>query len=480
MSKDLEVVIGIEIHVQLKTKSKLFCSCSTEFGSDSNINTCPVCLAMPGALPVLNKKAVELAVRTGKALNCKINARSEFSRKNYFYPDSPKGYQISQFELPICGKGSVEIILEDGSFKKIGITRAHLEEDAGKSSHESNFTYVNLNRCSVPLLEIVSDPELHSPYEASSYVKTIRDIVRSLGVCDGNLEEGSLRADCNISLRPKGQKEFGTRVELKNINSFRFIEKALEYEIERQKDLIYSNQTDKIVQETRLYDSTKNKTYTMRSKEEAEDYRYFPDPDLYDCVVDEEVLQKIANETYELPIEKFKRYHLEFGLSKEDSQNLCSEKEIANYFEETVKSINEPKLVSNWILTEVFRRTKEDKINIDELKVSPKKLSEILSLISKNEISIAGAKKVFNAACDDGSEIMLLLEKLGLKQDNDEESIKHLVLEIIENSPKQVNEYKSGKDKVFSYFVGNVMKLSKGKANPDIVRKILLEELKEL
>lgn len=476
-SSNYEAVIGIEVHVQLKTESKIFCSCSTEFGKGDNENTCPVCVGMPGSLPVLNDKAKTFAVKAGLALNCEVGQDSVFSRKNYFYPDLPKGYQISQNDKPICGRGSLEVLLDNGTKKIIGITRAHLEEDAGKSTHHGDYTLINLNRAGVPLLEIVSDPDLRSPHEAAQYVRTIRSIVQCIGVCDGNLEEGSLRADCNISIRPKGQEKLGTKVELKNLNSFRFIEKALEYEIDRQIDLAISGELEKIVQETRLYDSDKNRTYSMRLKEEAHDYRYFPEPDILVCKVDQALVEKLKSEMPELPNARSERFQKEYKLAEHGTAMITQQKELADYFEELVEFGASPRNSLNWVITDLTRVLKEDKLDITQTKISSKNLSELLLLVESDKISGKVAKSVFDEMWISGKTAAAIVESKGLTQISDESEIEAIVDEIIENSRKQVEEYRAGKEKLFAYFVGQSMKKSRGKANPDVVTKLLKQKL---
>lgn len=473
--EDYESVIGLEIHAQLLTKSKMFCRCSTQFGSGDNENTCSICTGMPGALPVMNKKAVEHSIRVGLALNCSINEKSVFARKNYFYPDLPKGYQISQYSEPLCEKGYVDIILNKEK-KRIGITRAHIEEDAGKSTHYGEYTLVNLNRSSVPLLEIVSEPDLRSPTEAAEYARTVRAILRYLGACDGNLEEGSMRCDCNVSVRKKGEAKFGTRTELKNINSFRFIEKAIDYEIQRQIDSIESGK--KIVQETRLYDSTKNQTFSMRSKEEAHDYRYFPDPDLLPLIAERSWIEDIRGELPELPEKKKARFQTEFGLPEYDSDILTREKELADYYEDVQKESKDPKASSNWIMTELLRELKNSDKEIAQSPIKAKQLAGLIKLINDKTISGKIAKDVFAEMYATGKNPETIVKEKGMVQVSDESQIEKWVDQVISESPKQVEDYRGGRDKLFGFFVGQTMKLSKGQANPDAVNKILLKKLK--
>ncbi len=472
---DYETVIGLEIHAQFLTNSKLFCRCSARFGGGDNENTCPVCTGMPGALPVLNEKVVEFAVKTGLALNCKINTQSSFSRKNYFYPDLPKGYQISQFDEPVCGEGFVEIIV-NGEKKKIGITRAHIEEDAGKSTHHGEFTLVNLNRSSVPLLEIVSEPDMRSPQEAAEYARTIRSILRYLGVCDGNLEEGSMRCDCNVSVRKKGEKKFGTRAELKNINSFRFIEKAIQYEVERQIDAIEAGET--IVQETRLYDSAKNKTFSMRSKEEAHDYRYFPEPDLLPLVFDEAYVEKIKTKLPELPAERASRFLKEYNIPEYDAQIITLEREMADYYEVVVKVCKNPKLASNWILSELLRELNNSKTDIADCPIKPEALGEMIALIDDGTISGRIAKTVFAEMYSTGKSANEIVKSQGLTQVTDPAAIEKIIDEVMAANPNQLNDYRSGKEKLFGFFVGQAMKASKGMASPDVLNELLKKKLK--
>lgn len=470
-----EAVIGLEIHAQLQTKSKMFCSCSTKFASGDNENTCPVCTGMPGALPVINKKAIEHSVRVGLALNCLINEKSVFARKNYFYPDLPKGYQISQYSEPLCEKGFVDIIL-GGEKKRIGVTRAHVEEDAGKSNHYGDHTLVNLNRSSVPLLEIVSEPDLRSPQEAAEYARTIRSILRYVDACDGNLEEGSMRCDCNVSIRKKGESKFGTRAELKNINSFRFIEKAIQYEIERQIHHVESGK--KVVQETRLYDSTKNQTFSMRSKEEAHDYRYFPDPDLLPLHVESPWIQTIKNSLPELPAQKMKRFQENYGLPEYDAALLTEEREMAEYFEAVVKKCKNAKVASNWIMTELLRELNDSKKSITESPIKASQLGELILLIENKTISGKIAKQVFETMYKTSKDPADIVAAEGLVQISDSAQIEKLVDEVIKNNPKQTDDYRAGRDKLFGFFVGQVMKLTKGQANPELVNQILIKKLK--
>lgn len=474
MSDKYDVVIGLEIHAQLQTRSKCFTSASTDFGLGNNENVTEVCAGMPGTLPVLNKRAVELSIKTGLALNCDIQNKSIFSRKQYFYPDMPKGYQISQYDKPICLNGYVEFFLGDEK-RKVVLERAHMEEDAGKSTHHGEYTLINLNRAGIPLLEIVSKPVIETPQEAAAYARAVRQALRYADVCDGNLEEGSLRCDCNISIKPKGQKELGTKVELKNINSFRFIEKALEYEISRQIQM--EEMGEVIVQETRLYDSTKNKTFSMREKEEANDYRYFPEPDLLPLVVTNEQIEKMRSELPEGPFQRIERFVNDMGLSHVDAQLLVSERELADYFEELIEKTKDPKLSCNWMTGEFLRLFNEGDKEFAKLPVSVEDFSVLLSQIQSKKISGKMAKDVFEEMWSSGNSPLEIIKSKGLVQITDESKIRETVVEIISKNPKQLADYKSGKDKLFGFFVGQVMKATKGQASPEVVNKILKEEL---
>jgi aspartyl-tRNA(Asn)/glutamyl-tRNA(Gln) amidotransferase subunit B len=469
-----EVVIGLEVHVQLNTKTKIFCSCATNFGDAPNTNTCPVCLGLPGALPVMNKEAVKKAVMFGKAVNATINKKSIFARKNYFYPDLPKGYQISQFEIPIVENGELFIDV-DGKTKRIGITRAHLEEDAGKNMHEGEYSKVDLNRAGTPLLEIVSEPDMRSSDEAIAYLKKLHAIVKYLGISDANMQEGSFRCDANVSVRPVGQKEFGTRVEIKNINSFRFIKQAIEYEIQRHIDAYEYDEYDKeVVQETRLFDSKTGETRSMRGKEESADYRYFPDPDLLPLEVPEEFFDI---EIPELPDEKKERYIKEYKLKEYDAGVLTSEPALAEFFEKMVSLGVEPQAANRWLAIELLGRLNKTNTAIENSPVSPEKLALIAIREKEAVISGAGGKKVLDLLMEEDIEVDAAIEKLGLKQISDEGAIEKIVDEVLEKNADKVEEYKAGKEKLFGFFVGQVMKASRGKANPQVVNKLLKSKL---
>jgi aspartyl-tRNA(Asn)/glutamyl-tRNA(Gln) amidotransferase subunit B len=473
-----ETVIGLEIHAQLATNSKIFSGASTAYGAEPNTQACAVTLGLPGVLPVLNKEVVRMAAKLGLAIGATVAKRSVFARKNYFYPDLPKGYQISQFELPIVEHGHIEILLDDGNTKTIGITRAHLEEDAGKSLHEDfqGMTGIDLNRAGTPLIEIVSEPDMRSAAEAVAYMKKIHSLVRYLEICDGNMQEGSFRCDANVSVRPKGQKEFGTRAELKNINSFRFVEKAINIEVERQIDIIEAG--GKIIQETRLYDSAKNETRSMRSKEEAMDYRYFPDPDLLPLELDEAFIEDVRQTLPELPDEKRERFSYEYGLSNYDATVLTSSRELADFYEDTVKNADgEAKLSANWVMGELSGALNKNNLEINDSPVSSEMLGGMIQRITDNTISGKIAKQVFEAMWDDEGNADTIIENKGLKQVTDTGAIEKIIDEVIANNPNQLEQYRAGKDKLFGFFVGQVMKESKGKANPQQVNDLLKQKL---
>ncbi|MBF0486647.1 MAG: Asp-tRNA(Asn)/Glu-tRNA(Gln) amidotransferase subunit GatB [Nitrospirae bacterium] len=471
---DYETVIGLEIHAQMSTQSKMFCGCPTRFGEEPNTQTCPVCIGMPGVLPVINKLALEFTIKTGVALGCKISPFSRFARKNYFYPDLPKGYQISQYELPICEGGFVTLLVDDdeGGERRINLTRIHMEEDAGKNIHEGagSFSYVDLNRAGVPLMEIVSEPDIKTPKEAAAYVRKIRTILRYLKVCDGNMEEGSLRCDANVSLRPQGVKELGVKTEIKNINSFKFIEKALEYEIQRQKRIL--NEGGRIIQETRLWNTTTGMTESMRSKEEAHDYRYFPEPDLVPLIVDEGWIAQIRKEIPELPDDKRQRFINDYRLPPYDAEFLVAEEVAADYFEDTVRLGSNPKDVSNWMMGEMMRLAKE-KGKSDVPPVMPAHLNGLIKLVADGTINLKTAKIVFEDMFNTGKSAEELVKEKGLVQISDVGQLETTVEAVITENPNETARYKAGETKLTGFFVGEVMKKTKGKANPKAVNEIL-------
>jgi len=472
-----ETVIGLEIHTQLATKSKIFSGAATAYGAEPNTQACAVDLGLPGVLPVLNQEAVRMAVKFGLAIEAEIAPYSVFARKNYFYPDLPKGYQISQFELPIVGNGHLDIEV-DGVTKRIGITRAHLEEDAGKSLHEDfhGLTGIDLNRAGTPLLEIVSEPDLRSAKEAVAYMRKLHELVRYLGICDGNMQEGSFRCDANVSVRPKGQQAFGTRAELKNINSFKFVEKAIHYEVERQIDLIEAG--GKVVQETRLYDAVKDVTRSMRSKEEANDYRYFPDPDLLPVSISEEFKAEVRATMPELPEAKKQRFKDHFGLDDESTAMLTSSREMADYFEALQQaSAVEARLCANWVTGELAAALNKSGLEINESPVGYQRLAGLVQRIADNTISGKIAKQVFEEMWQNAASADEIIETKGLKQITDTGAIEAIIDKIIADNPGQVEQYRSGKDKVFGFFVGQVMKAMQGKASPEEVNRMLKEKL---
>jgi len=475
---EFEAVIGLEVHAQLNTKTKMFCSCSTKFGNPPNTQICPVCTGLPGVLPVINKKAVEYALKLALALNCKINLKSIMARKTYFYPDLPKNYQISQYEIPIAEGGAVEIEI-NGNRKKIGLIRIHMEEDAGKLIHEEKkpYSYVDFNRAGVPLLEIVSAPEISSPEEAVAYLKTLRRILRYLEICDGNMEEGSLRCDANVSVRPKGSDKFGTKVELKNMNSFKHVERALSYEIKRQIGLLMEGK--EIIQETRLYDETTQTTHPMRGKEEAHDYCYFPDPDLIEIQINEEILEKLKTELPELPQEKKERFLKTYLLTPYEVDILIEEKNLADFFEKTVEIYPNPKSISNFMLTEVLRYLNRDGKDISETNLKPEILAQLLDLVEKGIISITIAKQIFPEVYEKGIEPRKIVEERGLIQESSEDKLRFICEEVLAENPKEVEKYRAGKKGIIGFFVGQVLKKTQGKANPKIVNKILTELLEK-
>lgn len=476
-----EIVIGLEIHAQLTTASKIFSGSATTFGAEPNTQASLIDLAMPGTLPVLNAQAVKNAVKFGLAIDAEIGMTNVFARKNYFYPDLPKGYQISQMDLPIVGKGHVDITLDDGTVKRVGVTRAHLEEDAGKSLHEDfqGMSGIDLNRAGTPLLEIVSEPDMRSAREAVAYARTIHSLVRYLGICDGNMAEGSFRCDCNVSVRPKGQTEFGTRCELKNINSFRFIERAINTEVQRQIELIEDG--GKVVQETRLYDPNKDETRSMRSKEEANDYRYFPDPDLLPVVIEPSFVEQVRSELPELPQQKRERFQSEFGLSAYDASVLSASREMADYFEQVQRTSGDAKLAANWVMGELSSLLNKSDIEIDQSPVSAEQLGGMILRIKDNTISGKIAKMVFEAMANGEGDADQIIEARGLKQVTDTGAIEAMLDEVLAANATQVEQYRASDEakrgKMFGFFVGQAMKASRGKANPQQVNQLLKQKL---
>ncbi len=474
---EFEIVIGLEVHAQLKTRSKIFCSCTTEFGKPPNTNTCPVCLGMPGVLPVLNRQVVEYALKMAIATNSSIGMFNQFARKNYFYPDLPKGYQISQFDLPIAEHGYVDIEV-DGKQRRIGLTRIHMEEDAGKLIHDhaKPQSYVDLNRTGVPLIEIVSEPDIRSPEEASAYLKKLHAILRYLDICDGNMQEGSFRCDANISLRPIGQKEFGTRTELKNMNSFRNVQRALEYEVRRQRDILLDG--GKVIQETLLWDAERNVTNSMRGKEEAHDYRYFPDPDLVPVVIDDDWINRLKNSMPELPDAKKQRFMSELQFNEEDAGVLTGSRELADYFESALKLYPDARMLGNWIKTEMMRELKgEDGLDIRAFPVSPDNLAGLLSLIDKGTISGKIAKNVFEEMMQSGKDAQTIVQEKNLVQMSDAGDLLQIVQQILQDNPQQVVDFQGGKTKLMGFFVGQLMQKTKGKANPKMANQLFQQEL---
>lgn len=471
---EFETVIGLEIHAQLKTNTKIFCGCSTRFGAPPNSNVCPICLGMPGVLPVLNRRVVEFAIKLGLATSSKINSFSQFARKNYFYPDLPKGYQTSQFDLPIVGRGEIEIEV-DGKTKKIGITRIHMEEDAGKLIHDEvePVSHVDLNRTGTPLLEIVSEPDIRSPEEAAAYLKKLHAIVRYLDICDGNMQEGSFRCDANISLRPYGQEKFGTRTELKNMNSFRHVQNALEYEVRRQRDLLLDG--EEIVQETLLWNPDKNCSESMRGKEDAHDYRYFPCPDLVPVEISDEWIDEIRKSLPELPDQRKNRIAREYGIPEYDAVLLTADRAVADYFEEVVESGAPAKKASNWIMTELMRELKGE--DILSCPVSAVQLASLLKMVEENTISGKIAKSVFLDMVNSGKDPEDIVKEKNLAQVSDEGELLSMVREIIEAHPGQAEDFRNGKTKLMGFFVGQLMQKTKGKANPKLANSLFSKEL---
>jgi aspartyl-tRNA(Asn)/glutamyl-tRNA(Gln) amidotransferase subunit B len=476
---DWEAVIGLEVHAQLQTRTKIFCGCSTQFGAPPNSQVCPVCLGLPGALPVLNRQAVDFAIKAALACGCEVQPRSVFARKNYFYPDLPKGYQISQYELPLALGGGLEITV-DGQTKHVGLTRIHMEEDAGKSLHEGfpdsdRRTYVDYNRSGVPLIEIVSEPDMRSAAEAAEFFSRLRSILVWLGVSDGNMEEGSLRCDANVSIRPRGQAKLGTKAEVKNVNSFRYLEKALEYEITRQIDLLEGG--GKVVQETRLWDTSSGRTHSMRSKEEAHDYRYFPEPDLPPLLVDEARIERVRETMPELPDARSRRFVSEYGIPAYDAGVLTQSARLADYFEETAKAAKNAKAASNWIMGELLRTLKERSQEISDVPIQPAALAALIALIDKGTISTSVAKGVFATMYDSGRTADDIVREEGLAQNSDEGALSAIVAEVLSVNADTAAQYRAGKKQTFGFLVGQVMKKSGGKANPklasDLVKRAL-------
>ena len=477
---EYEPVIGLEVHAQLLTRSKIFCGCSTAFGEEPNTQTCPVCTGQPGSLPVVNRKAVEFAIKLGLATSCRIAPFSIFARKNYFYPDLPKGYQISMYEHPLAENGFVEITFE-GQRRRIHLIRIHMEEDAGKLKHgetpeTASFSYVDFNRTGVPLVEIVSGPDIRSPQEAGDYLRKLRAILQYLEICTGDMEKGTFRCDANVSVRPKGRKEFGTRTELKNMNSFRHVEKALEYEIKRQTALL--EEGEEVIQETRLWDVGQGVSVSMRGKEEAHDYRYFPDPDLVPLKVEENWVEEIRKSLPELPDEKKERFLREYQIPEYDAEILTSTKAMGVYYEECVHLFPEPKTVSNWMMGELLRELKHDEREIDQCPVTPQHLAGMLTMMKGGTISGKIAKDVFEEMYRTGERPEKIVQDKGWVQIQDEGEIEKAIEEAIEANPKQVEDYRKGREKLFGFFVGEVMKQTKGKANPKLVNELLRKKLK--
>ncbi len=476
---EFETVVGLEVHAQLTTNSKAFAPVSIEFGKSPNTNVTPLCLGHPGTLPVPNENLIRYIIKMGLATNCSIAEKSIFARKNYFYPDMPKGYQISQFENPICENGHVMIDLEDGSEKKIGITRIHMEEDAGKSIHdlEPHNTLIDLNRAGTPLIEIVSEPDIRSPQEAYAYLSIIKRIVQYLGVCDGNMEEGSLRCDANVSIRPKGSDRFGTRTEIKNLNSFKNVERAITYEVERQREVLISG--GEIIQQTLLWDPNRLETRQMRSKEEAHDYRYFPEPDIPPVVVTADFLEEITSELPELPTTKYERFVKEFGLPKKDANIITENQAIANYFEEVVKIGVKPKSASNVVLTEVMRVLNESDYDIQNFPVEPVRLASVIQLKEDNKISSSAMQTIFNEMLTASESPEELAKNMNLIQVSDTGVIEPLVDEVLDVFPDKVNEFVNGRDGLMGFFVGQIMKKSQGKANPKMVNDLIRNKIQQ-
>jgi aspartyl-tRNA(Asn)/glutamyl-tRNA(Gln) amidotransferase subunit B len=475
---EYEPVIGLEVHAQLLTKAKIFCGCSTKFGADPNSHTCPICLGMPGVLPVLNRRVVEYTIRMGLATHCRINGECNFARKNYFYPDLPKGYQISQYAQPLAEHGFADIENEGGK-KRIGITRIHMEEDAGKLLHDEYHpaSYVDLNRTGVPLIEIVSEPDMRSPEEGAAYLRRIHEILVYLEICDGNMEEGSFRCDANVSLRPRGETAFGTRTELKNMNSFRNVQRALEYEIKRQQYILEGGGA--VVQETRLWDDTQGVTQAMRSKEEAHNYRYFPDPDLVPIAIGDAWIDEIRGSLPELPLEKRERFIRDYQIPAYDAGVLTASRALADYYEEVVRLSGKPKIASNWVMGDLLRFLNEDRRDIRDCLLRPAHLAEMIRLIEDGTISGKMAKDIIEDMYKTGETPQAIIEKKGLVQITDEGALTGAIQEVMEANPTQLAQYRGGKEKLFGFFVGQVMKATQGKANPQLINDLLKKMLPE-
>ena len=470
-----ETVIGLEVHAQLNTHTKIFCGCNNKFGAEANTQTCPVCLGLPGSLPVLNKRVVEFAIKMGLTTNCTISHDSVFARKNYFYPDLPKGYQISQYDKPICENGWIDL-----GERRVRILRIHLEEDAGKSVHDESYvdqnaSLIDLNRCGTPLIEIVSEPDIRLPEEAAEYMKKLRQILIYLGICDGNMEEGSLRCDANISIRLKNEQQLGTKTELKNMNSFRNVERALHAEIQRQKDIIDSG--GEVTQATLLWDADNSRIQVMRIKEEAHDYRYFPEPDLVPVHVTENEIDEIRLGIPELAPQKMMRYVDEYQLPQYDAEIITSEPEIAAYFDSVVGHIRQPKIVSNWLMGEIMHYLNDEKITISDFPISPLKMSDLLGFVIEKEISGSAAKKVFEHMLESDEDAQTIIEKLSLRQVSDTAVLEEIVIKVLSDHPEQIEEFRNGKEQILGFLVGQVMKASRGQANPQVVNEILRKKL---
>ena len=477
---EYEPVIGLEVHAQLRTKSKIFCPCSTEFGAPPNESTCPICLGMPGVLPVLNKEVVEFTIRTALATHCSIAPVCKFARKNYFYPDLPKGYQISQYEMPLAKEGFVELE-SNGIKKKVSLIRIHMEEDAGKLIHGENLgnpdsSYVDMNRCGVPLIEIVSGPDIRSPEEAKEFLVKLKSILQYLEVCDGNMEEGSLRCDANVSVRPKGREQFGTKTEIKNMNSFKNVQRALEYEITRQINIL--DGSGEVIQETRLWDAEKGVTFSMRGKEDAHDYRYFPEPDLVPIVIDQKWIEEVKKKLPELADAKKERLVVQYDIPEYDAGVLTASKALADYFEAGIKFFPQPKTVSNWIMGELLRVLKKDDTEVDKCPVPPDHLAELLTIVEKGTISAKMAKEVFEEMYQTGKKASQIVKEKGLKQIDDEGELSTIIGQVLAQNPKEVEAFRAGKEKLFGFLVGQTMRATGGKANPELVNKILREKLR--